>query len=322
MKISVAMATYNGARFLREQLESLLLQTQKPDEVVISDDCSTDRTLEVLRSFQNTADFDVRIIANTTNEGYIANFGKAISACTGDLIFLCDQDDYWFSEKISTIVAIADENTGKCLIMCDALLTDGNLKPTQTTKIQQIRAVGLSLDSFVMGCCLAVRKEFRDLCLPIPHSYRGHDDWLVNIADELGCRYVQNIPLQYYRRHENNSSNFVANNAKRISKSDLFYAKLSHFDRPKKLSEINQKLIWKRMLLDGLIQFNMKSSGRLEFLSGVALDRCKLDLKILKKRREIVNANATKRLHFALKLYLSGGYRNFSGAKSFFKDIL
>ena len=107
MKISIAMATYNGARFLPEQLDSFSRQTRLPDELVVSDDGSQDETVAILEEFRARAPFVVRIVHNSERGGHAQNFGFALSHCTGDLISISDQDDVWKPEKIAWVDAIA-----------------------------------------------------------------------------------------------------------------------------------------------------------------------------------------------------------------------
>ena len=103
MRISIALVTYNGEKFINKQLESLLLQNVLPDEIIIVDDCSKDKTYELLMSFEKISPFEVKLYQNKINIGVSKNFGKAISLCTGDLIFLCDQDDFWYKNKIEFV---------------------------------------------------------------------------------------------------------------------------------------------------------------------------------------------------------------------------
>src|SRR4051812_29809463 len=100
--VSVAMATYNGAEFIRDQLRSLALQKRLPDELVVSDDGSTDDTVDILEAFAETAPFPVRISVNRENLGFTRNFERAILGCGGDIIYICDQDDVWFPNKIQS----------------------------------------------------------------------------------------------------------------------------------------------------------------------------------------------------------------------------
>ena len=131
MKISIALATYNGTRYLREQLDSFVAQSRPPDELVITDDNSTDDTISIIKSFASQAPFEIRYSVNEKNIGYTANFERAIQQCTGDLIFLSDQDDIWLPEKIARIEAEFEQNPAALLIMCDALLVyaDGSQNP-------------------------------------------------------------------------------------------------------------------------------------------------------------------------------------------------
>src|ERR1043166_3411462 len=103
MKLSIALCTYNGAAFLREQLESIAAQTRTPDELVISDDQSTDGTLRLIEEFAETAGFPVRVSVNESNLGTAKNFEKAISLCRGDVIMLSDQDDVWHSDRLESV---------------------------------------------------------------------------------------------------------------------------------------------------------------------------------------------------------------------------
>src|SRR5437773_2588198 len=93
--ISIAMATYNGAKFIREQLASLAAQTRLPHEIVVSDDCSTDATVSIIEDFAATVAFPVRLHRNPTNIGVARNFERALRACSGGIVFICDQDDFW-----------------------------------------------------------------------------------------------------------------------------------------------------------------------------------------------------------------------------------
>src|SRR3954447_12057972 len=127
MKASIAMCTYNGAPFLRAQLDSLLAQRRLPDEVVICDDASNDETVQILEDFSQTAPFHVRLSLNRSNLGVIKNFENAIGACTGDIIFLCDQDDVWRADKIESVARIFESCPRTGLVLSDAELVDCNL---------------------------------------------------------------------------------------------------------------------------------------------------------------------------------------------------
>lgn len=104
MKTSVALCTFNGEKFLKEQLDSILSQQLPVDEIVICDDCSTDQTRQILQSYENLHPELFRIFQNEENLGYVRNFEKALTLCTGDIIFLCDQDDVWHAHKTARML--------------------------------------------------------------------------------------------------------------------------------------------------------------------------------------------------------------------------
>src|SRR5690349_6024675 len=101
LSLSIALASYNGGRYIREQLDSIARQTRLPDELVISDDASTDSTPEIIEEFARSAPFPVHFLKNSERLGAIGNFEAAIRACKGTIIFLCDQDDVWYPEKVA-----------------------------------------------------------------------------------------------------------------------------------------------------------------------------------------------------------------------------
>lgn len=202
MKISVALCTYNGEKYIREQLESILAQTYKVDEVVISDDCSMDNTIEIIRNIESRTDIPIYIHRNNTNIGFIRNFEKAVSLCKGDTILLSDQDDIWYPDKVESIINWFYENPDKEVLFTDADLIDENgeyLKSTlwQTLdfnrKIQEVFDNGMGYeifyrDNIATGATMAFRgeiyKTFSSYC-----KYAFHDEAICFIAlndDKLG----------------------------------------------------------------------------------------------------------------------------------------
>ena len=126
--LSVAMATYNGERFLGDQLESLARQTRLPDELVVSDDGSTDATCDVVRSFAAKAPFPVRLLANRSNVGVNANFDLAISACRGRLVFPCDHDDVWLPHKIERMADVLERHGTAAMAISNSEIVDQDLQ--------------------------------------------------------------------------------------------------------------------------------------------------------------------------------------------------
>jgi len=206
MKVSVALATYNGAGYLQDQLDSFVRQDRRPDELIASDDASTDGTMALLEAFARSAPFAVHVHRNRANVGFIGNFDKALSLCTGDVIFLSDQDDVWFSEKIATALAALEKAPDALLFVNDAELVGEDLTPLGLTTYGQVRARGWSEKAFTQGSCFAMRRELLDWVLPLPDDYPFHDIWVADLAHDLGAVLISERPLQLFRRHEANAS--------------------------------------------------------------------------------------------------------------------
>lgn len=143
MRISIAMATCNGARHLGEQLRSFAVQQRLPDELVVADDASTDGTRDLVEAFARSAPFPVRLVVNPARLGLAGNFGRALSLASGDLVFLSDQDDVWFPEKIAVVAGLAAADPAHACFINDAWLADGELRRVGASKMQRIRAAGL-----------------------------------------------------------------------------------------------------------------------------------------------------------------------------------
>ena len=216
MKLSIALCTYNGALYLKEQLQSIGAQTCKPDELVILDDGSTDGTPQLIDEFASTAAFPVRWSINESNLGAVKNFEKAISLCHGDLIVLCDQDDVWYADKLETIARLMLSRPEVSLVFSDAELVDENLQPLEETIFQRLRFNGrkqklvksgraleiLLREPLVCGATMAFRANLRELLLPIPAGGALiHDGWIALLTAAVVEIDFINRPLIRYRQH-------------------------------------------------------------------------------------------------------------------------
>lgn len=318
LKISVAMTTYNGERFLREQLDSLVAQDRRPDEVVINDDRSSDGTLAVVEAFRREAPFEVSVQINDRNLGYTQNFGAALARTTGDIVFLCDQDDRWLPGKIARIVRAFEEDPAAHCVLTDAVFTDGELNPVGKTKIARIRELGLPPTEFVMGCCAAFRREFLDLWLPIPAAVHGHDNWLVKAADVLGAARRLEEPLQLYRRHGESVSKVPINSmAAPPSAVDRLRAQLGNLFSTAKLEREHAMYanLLERLarIPDGSTVFPGAAEGRRVIAARA---------ERLEARTRLLARPATMRLPAWSGLVLSGAYRDQGGVRVALKDLL
>lgn len=220
IKISVAMCTYNGEAFLKEQLDSILTQTILPTELVICDDCSKDATLEILYAFKERCNFPVIVIANTTNIGVNKNFENAIAHCSSEFIALADQDDIWLPTKIEEIINTfkANPNCGYVFSNADLVDSDGEYLGRnlwQSIKFTQQRyrkytdddqlEVMLRDGNFIYGMTMAFRSVYKPILLPIEsQSYAcTHDSWIGLILSGIGAYGVAvSKSLVKYRQHE------------------------------------------------------------------------------------------------------------------------
>lgn len=204
--LSIALATYNGARFLAEQLDSFAAQTRLPDELVVGDDGSGDGTLGLLEAFAARVPFPVRIMVNRPGLGPAANFAATIARCTGDIVFLSDQDDIWHPAKLERMSAFLAARADCLVVLHDAELIDGEGRPLGLTMGGQIAAAGDDpARGLVAGCCMAFDRRLAALYDPPPRT-ETHDAWLTVIADLLGVRGWLGEPLIRYRRHGANVS--------------------------------------------------------------------------------------------------------------------
>lgn len=204
--ISVCIATYNGERFIREQMASILAQLSAEDEVIVSDDGSTDRTLEYIRAFRSPI---VRIVQNRGEHGYTPNFENALREAKGDYIFLSDQDDVWKPEKVKTCLEYLKKYS---LVISDADIVDREGKLLFNSFFEMRHSHRGFLPNLVrfsfLGCCLAFRRELRDKALPFPpnHYMSTHDNWITMVGMTFFRVKVTDEKLVSYRRHDANAS--------------------------------------------------------------------------------------------------------------------
>lgn len=216
-KLSVAMCTFNGSRFLRDQLDSIAAQTRLPDEVVICDDGSTDSTIHILDTFRRNAPFPVRLHIHERSVGSTKNFAKAIELCEGGIIVLSDQDDVWRSDRLEATETAFRSNPKAGAFFSDADIVDASLNPLgyrlwhvvrfgPRERAYLARGDGVSLllrRNVVTGATLAIESKFRKLILPIPEGWL-HDAWaallIAVVAELVFCEQ----PLIQYRQHSRN----------------------------------------------------------------------------------------------------------------------
>lgn len=205
MNVSVAMATYNGENFLKQQIDSILIQLGEEDELIISDDHSSDQTIAIVENYIIN-DPRVKLFFNS-GKGVTSNFDNAIKKTSKDIIFLCDQDDIWKSNKVAIIKEYYQNNPEILMIMSDITVVDNDLNPTIDSfyEFRGSRTGVLKniIKNSYIGCAMSFRKELKKQILPIPKNVPMHDMWIGLVADSSKSALLIPEKLIYYRRHEN-----------------------------------------------------------------------------------------------------------------------
>jgi glycosyltransferase involved in cell wall biosynthesis len=325
LKISVALCTYNGEKFLPEQLESIAAQTRLPDELVITDDRSADRTLDVLHAFASHARFPVRISTNAERLGSTLNFESAIRRCQGEVIALCDQDDVWHPRKLAAFENTFAAGSEVGLIFSDAEVVDAELRPLNcrlwdcTFTAAERRAVDkgrafevLMQRNVVTGATMAFRANYRDLVLPVPSNTRLiHDGWIALVIASVAQILALPETLVQYRQHPDQQLGVAA-----TSWSHNGVGNTSRTARAKyycdEVTRLKQLIEW--------FESSSRTSGLTEMESHI------LELRDLMAHYQVRGSTYSPRFGRApriLKELLKGSYRRYSnGASSAFMDFL
>jgi cellulose synthase/poly-beta-1,6-N-acetylglucosamine synthase-like glycosyltransferase len=249
--ISVALCTYNGSRFLGEQLASIRAQSRPVDELVVCDDRSTDDTVSLLRTFAETVSFPVRVHVNETNRGSTKNFEKALSLCQGDLLFCCDQDDVWRTDKVQVLTEYLAQHPEHEAVFSNARVIDEASQPTGRTIWEEIefgpdkqaewragRGYETLFGSYVVtGATLALRRRILPRVTPFPTVLPEliHDGWLalvLSLTNQIG--FVDDTLLDY-RRHAQQQVGF-GKKGRWVTLQDRFSR-----DRTEKLAPLRTK---------------------------------------------------------------------------------
>lgn len=257
MKTSVALCTFNGEKYLRKQLDSILEQTVAVDEIVVCDDLSTDATLSILNQYKETFPNIFKIHANEKNLRSVKNFEKAISLCENEIVFLCDQDDMWVPEKVEVILNQFKISPELQVIATNAFIINDDEDmlnvstiydiPSKTTK--EMKEILFFHQNFCTGATMAMRKEFADDLMPFPpENLFHHDEWIALKASLKNQLLFLNDRLIKYRIHQNQLVGGVI-----FSEQDL-QKRLDKIELP--AEEMNSKIIFsflkkvKRKMLD------------------------------------------------------------------------
>ncbi len=329
MRISVALCTYNGEKYLPEQLESIKRQTRQPDEMIVCDDGSVDHTWDILQTFRKSSPFPVQVHRNKNNLGSTKNFEKAVRLCNGDIIALSDQDDIWKPHKLERIEDIIRKAPNAGYVFSDADVVDENLNPLGYSLWESAGFQGHFFEmfsrgqqtlcfmkkQFVTGATMAFRASLRDLVIPFPDdAFWVHDYWIAVCLSSCGANGMPiSEKLIRYRRH---SDQQIGVSPPGKTKSSF----KEYLDFPK--MKIN---LWEGWLRWGESCLYLKRS-----LETVKNDNCDTSgLQLLEQfemhfsnRKLIHSQKGFSRLKPVLAEMMSGRYGLFSNSwKSAFRDL-
>lgn len=221
--ISVAMTTYNGERYIKDQLDSILNQSLAVDEIIICDDGSRDETVKIIKEYEDKYPEVIHLYENESNLGYRLNFKKAMSLCSGDYIFLCDQDDVWKHKKVEQMLAKMQEMPQIQVLATSFTYIDqkGERKPVMPERgksnnnlylkeVPKGACVKVTFEeyynhNFFQGCALLLRRDLKNQVVKHFSTQVAHD-YLINFTAAMqDAMYFWNVSLFYYRLHEKNT---------------------------------------------------------------------------------------------------------------------
>jgi len=342
--ISIALCTYNGEKYLRQQLDSIKQQTMLPDELIVCDDCSSDRTLKILQEFKEKVPFSVHIFQNEKNLGSTKNFEKAISLCQGNIIALCDQDDVWKPHKLERLMEALQANPEAGYVFSDAEIVDENLQPLGVLLWDSVGFTGEIKDSYlkgyqfrtlikrdlVTGATLAFRKDIGKLAMPFPSGGRWiHDGWIALIASATGSRGIPvEEPLIAYRKHSKQQIGVPSREKAELRESS---EKISLFEMYRELKKKEEQFFenWEKhgLRITSVIPSVKEKLAEIKNITNSSI--MEENLYYLREfethftnRRKILTSRDLNRYRLIFQEAVSGRYRQFSDSwRSMFRDI-
>jgi glycosyltransferase involved in cell wall biosynthesis len=320
-EISVALCTYNGEKFLPEQLDSIAAQTVFPNELVVSDDGSSDATLSILHNFASSAPFAVRILQTQSNLGSTKNFEYAIAHCTGAIVALSDQDDVWRPEKLEKLREALNANSDAGFVVSDSELIDQAGKSLHATAWQWHRFDWASYNSetarqqfrrliagsFVTGATMAFRSRLFPTLRPFSVEWY-HDAWIAIVANAFGWRGVAlSEPLIEYRQHQ------AQQIGGRPRVDVIGSAKRWLFKQTRSRDELAKACETRAKGLDHLID-KLENPSSNDSADSELIPLVRLATDHERQRCEIFRSAFRRRVKLVARELLSGNYQSFSGS--------
>ena len=335
--VTIALCTFNGAKHLREQLESFIAQTRPPEELVVCDDGSTDETMMILHEFASGSPFPVRVYGNEQRLGSTANFQKVIALSDGEIIFLSDQDDIWHPLKVETFLESFSFSASTALVFCnvdfvreDRSRYERNLFEVMgfTEERQQSFQRGNDLkylleSNIVLGCALAFRSKFRHLVSPIPTNIPKviHDYWIALTLSAVSSCVPIRRSLVDYRQHpyqQTGYKNVLHDNGKEEKK-------LRFWQRRGIINDFAATLNGLSVMRDRALEVKFRVEDvfphQLEKINH-AINGIDEQIAHFNRRREILSLVGVKKMALTLKELSTKRYHRYSnGSMSALKDL-
>lgn len=303
MKISVALCTYNGAKYIEDQIESIINQSLRIDELIICDDGSSDNTILIIKKLMNKHNVEYKLFRNEKALGVTKNFELACRNCTGDIIFFSDQDDVWLPHKVEKIIKEFNNNEAM-LIFTNAYITKSDINTIIITSLwekvgfttnQMVDSFGnIMKQNYVTGATMAIRRELLDISLPFSESCY-HDYWLALIASSKNKLFCLDEKLIYYRQHDNNQVGIADSKIKKVKN---IYKSMNQL----KTDYLNEKKVLDN--LENYVQDELKK-------------------KIINRKKHFINIILEGKRIDILRIYIRGYFHKYSnGTKSFIKIFI
>lgn len=316
MKLGVLLATYNGEKFLREQLDSILNQTKKVDEIIISDDGSSDNTVKIIQEYVcRIKDVVIKCVINQEKHGVVNNFENAYKNSTADFLFLCDQDDVWKKNKVEVFLEASEKYPEQGLYFSNATLTDGCLIPigksvwdvffldrNNDSKFYVLQGESIvkrlsRYGNIVTGMSSAVRRRILERVFPLKPTVL-HDEMIAYYCSINGGIVAINEETALYRQHNQNvlgitGSMFVTNNKRRNNLKGLI-----------KYSDQNLSII------DSMYN---KSKYFMDFDTNKQYSFLMLRFQFYQKKRDIAQSSKLIAIVRTIVLWINGSYKSNEG---------
>lgn len=316
--VSVALCTYNGSAYIKQQIDSILSQTILPDEIIICDDGSSDGTVDLVKELLIESELNWKIMVNDTNLGVIKNFEQAILECSSDIIFTADQDDVWLQDKIEIVIERFKLNNKLSVVFTDAFLVDKNLKKTgyslwstvfpSMNKLENNRdLLSILLKGNIMtGATMAFSRSLIHYIKPF-NDYWIHDYWIAIMGTLFGEVEMIDQPLILYRQHENNVLG-----APRLSFTDKLLRYTKNFKYAKEISN-NKYIMFKELS-------KVVSSKRLSTELEMLINEC---VSFWYATAHLCNDSKINSIGVIFKRYSKGQYHKFyTGSRGAIRDLL